>query len=200
MLMNMDTLTVLAKLYPSLSTMPKLSSVVDLWPYMGEGAFKCSLNLSPNVLVDFNMYSSLQSHLLHLQQYIIPIFCCNWSLSFSDTRMFLSVLLPLKYVWKPYLPQMFLILSHRPCIYVDQCTLLDLFDGPVVVGSVAGVVVRLVLLEGLKLNSIQSLCGAFKLGYDLRCSSLVLSSSGVEQTATAPCTSLLIALYFLKTI
>ena len=31
--------------------------------------------------------------------------------------MFLSVLLPLKYVWMPYLPQVFLMLFHKPCMY-----------------------------------------------------------------------------------
>ena len=32
-----------------------------LWSYMGEGDFRCSLNLSPNVLEDSPMYSSSQS-------------------------------------------------------------------------------------------------------------------------------------------
>ena len=33
-----------------------------LWSYMGEGGFRCSLNLSPKDLEDSPMYSSSQSH------------------------------------------------------------------------------------------------------------------------------------------
>ena len=41
--------------WPSLPTMPKLSRVmgwpvVNWWPCMGGGAFRCSLNLSPNLI------------------------------------------------------------------------------------------------------------------------------------------------------
>ena len=120
--MKMDALVFLAKLYPSLPTMLKLSSVlgwpvIDWWPYMGEGAFRCSFNLSPNVLAESPKYSSSQCSLLHLYQYIIPLFCYIWSLSFGVIRMFLSVLFPLEHVWMLYLLQIFLILSHRPCIY-----------------------------------------------------------------------------------
>ena len=41
---------------------------------MGEGALRCSLYLSPNVLADSLMYSSLQSSLSHLNRYIMPLF------------------------------------------------------------------------------------------------------------------------------
>ena len=37
-----------------------------LWSYIGEGGFRCSLNLSPEVLEDSPMYSSSQSTLLHM--------------------------------------------------------------------------------------------------------------------------------------
>ena len=36
----------------------------------GEGAFRCSLNLSPKFLADSPMYSSLHSSLLHLNLYM----------------------------------------------------------------------------------------------------------------------------------
>ena len=36
------------------------------WSYIGEGAFRCSLNLSPKVLDDPPMYLSSQSTLWHL--------------------------------------------------------------------------------------------------------------------------------------
>ena len=61
-LMYIDSLIVLAKLLSSLPIILKFSMDVS-WPLMlwcwniGEGAFKCSLNLSPNVLPDSPMYS-----------------------------------------------------------------------------------------------------------------------------------------------
>ena len=41
---------------------------------IGEGAFKCSLNLSPKFLADSPMYSSSHSTLLNLNLYITPLF------------------------------------------------------------------------------------------------------------------------------
>ena len=67
-LMYIDSLIVLAKLLSSLPIILKFSIDVS-WPLMlwcwniGEGAFKCSLYLSPNVLPDSAMYSSPQSML-----------------------------------------------------------------------------------------------------------------------------------------
>ena len=63
-LMNMESMIILAKLCHSLLTLLKLYnvvgwSVVDWWPYVGYDALRCSLNLSPNVLADSPMYSSL---------------------------------------------------------------------------------------------------------------------------------------------
>ena len=65
-LTKMDSFIVPAKSCPSLATMLNLSSVVEWWPHIGEGASRCSLNLSPNVLADSPMYSPSKSSLLHL--------------------------------------------------------------------------------------------------------------------------------------
>ena len=65
---------------PSMPAMLKLSMlvrwpVVVWWPYMGEGAFRHSLYLAPNLLVDSPVYSLSQPTLLHLYQYMIHF--CN---------------------------------------------------------------------------------------------------------------------------
>ena len=73
----------LAILCPSLPIIWKLSIVI-VWPVVfwcsniDEGAFKCSLYLSPNVLADSPIYSSSHSVLPHLNQYMtdIALFCC----------------------------------------------------------------------------------------------------------------------------
>ena len=77
-LIKMDSLIVWKRFAP-LPTILKLYnvvmwSVVDWWPYIGVGAFRYSLNLSPNVLADSSMYSLLQSSLSQLYQYIISPF------------------------------------------------------------------------------------------------------------------------------
>ena len=65
-LMYIDSLMVLARLFSSLAMILKLFNVVT-WPLLfwcrniGEGAFKCSLYLSPKVLPDSPIYSSSQS-------------------------------------------------------------------------------------------------------------------------------------------
>ena len=67
-LMYIDSLIVQAKLLSSLPNILKFSIDVS-WPLIlwcwniGEGAFKCSLYLSPNDLPDSPMYSSPQSML-----------------------------------------------------------------------------------------------------------------------------------------
>ena len=87
--------------------------LVDWWPYMGEGAFRCSLNLTTSILAYFSninfiavqsifTYGNILSHLL----------CCIFFLYRGVTIMFLSLLLLLKYIWKPYLPYMFVLLSQ----------------------------------------------------------------------------------------
>ena len=83
---------------------------------MGEGSFRCSLYLSPKVLEVSSMYSSSQERSPHWHQYMAPLLLTIGPLSLGDTSRFLIVLLPLKWVCMPYLPQIFLILSHRPCV------------------------------------------------------------------------------------
>ena len=70
-LMYKASLMGLMKFCSSLPTMRKFSietwwPVVLKWSKIGEGALRCSLNLSPNVLNDSPMYSSLHSTLSHL--------------------------------------------------------------------------------------------------------------------------------------
>ena len=54
-----------------------IAPVVFWCSKIGEGAFKCSLYLSPNVLADSPIYSLSQSFLLHLNQYMILLCFCN---------------------------------------------------------------------------------------------------------------------------
>ena len=70
-LMYMASLKFLVKLYNSLSTMKKDSGLIgcpvaDVCRCMGEGAFRCSLYLSPSVLPDSLMYCSVQFIFGHL--------------------------------------------------------------------------------------------------------------------------------------
>ena len=70
-LIYIDFLINLERFCSSLPTILKLLSVVEssvmlLWSYIGERAFRCSLNLSPNVLAVSPMYSSSHSNLSHL--------------------------------------------------------------------------------------------------------------------------------------
>ena len=69
-----------------------LWSVLDLWSYMGEAAYRYSLNLFPKVLADSPMYSSFHSNLLHLYLYITPVFCLILSISFDVTMIFFNIL------------------------------------------------------------------------------------------------------------
>ena len=70
-LMNNASFIHLFRFWSSLPTVLKFSMVtwwpvVLTWSYIGEGALRCSLNTSPNVLEDSPMYSSLHSTLSHL--------------------------------------------------------------------------------------------------------------------------------------
>ena len=70
-LIYIDSLISLERPCSSLPTMLKLLIVVEwplmlLWSYIGEGAFRCSLNLSPNVLAVPPMYSSSHSNMSQL--------------------------------------------------------------------------------------------------------------------------------------
>ena len=120
-LMNIDSLISLERFCSSLPTMLKLSSVVEwpvvlLWSWIGEGTFRCSLNLSPNVLAVSPIYSSSHSKLSHLNLYIMPLFFVMWSLSFGATNSSFMVFPHLKCTWMPYLLQMFLKLSFSPLL------------------------------------------------------------------------------------
>ena len=70
---------------------------------MGEGAFRCSLYLSPNVLDVSPMYSSSHSNLSHLNLKITPLFFVMWSLSFEATKPITSAYIPT--MWLFHLPQ-----------------------------------------------------------------------------------------------
>ena len=63
------------------------------------------------------MYSSSQERSPHWNQYIAPHLLTIGSLSLGETSRFLIVLLSLKWVCMPYLPQIFLILSQGPSVY-----------------------------------------------------------------------------------
>ena len=95
-LMYMASLIALAMLWSSLPIILKFSTDV-LWPVLfwcsciGDGAFRCSLYLSSKVLDDSPMYSSSQSILSHLNQYMTLLFFLMLSLSLGDTSKFLIV-------------------------------------------------------------------------------------------------------------
>ena len=91
---------------------------IVLWWCIGEGSFRCSLNLSPKVLEISPMYSASQVRSPHWNQYMAPLLLNMGSLSLAETSRFLMVLLPLKWVCMPYLPQIFLMLLQRPCVYM----------------------------------------------------------------------------------
>ena len=120
--MYIESFISLMRFWSFLLTMLKFSSVV-IWPvmlkwtYIGEGAFRCSLNLSPNVLEDSPIYSSLHSTLSHLNLYMMPLFFVIWSLSLGATSRSLVVLPPLKYTCILCFLHTFFKLSLRPFLY-----------------------------------------------------------------------------------
>ena len=120
-LIKVDSLMFLAKPCPSFHIIWKLLWLVGrpvllLWWYIGEGSFRCSLNLSPKVLEVSPMYSSSQVRSPHWNQYMVPLLLTMGSLSLGETSRLLMVLLPLKWICMPYLPQSFLMLLQRPCV------------------------------------------------------------------------------------
>ena len=103
----------------SLPTMLKLLMVtlwpvMLLWSYMGQGGFKCSLNLSPKVLEDSPIYSSSQFTLSHWYLQMTPLYFWIGSLPLGVIRRFLMVVPPLKYTCTPNFLPMFLMLSLSP--------------------------------------------------------------------------------------
>ena len=79
-LIYISSFMALTILCSSLPIVLKLSTVV-VWPVVfwcsmiGDGAFKCSLYCSSNVLADSPIYSSSHSILPHPNQYIVTLFC-----------------------------------------------------------------------------------------------------------------------------
>ena len=57
-----------------------------LWWWIAEGAFRCSLYLSPKVLEVSPMYSSSQPRLLHWYLYMAPLWLSIGSLSLGETQ------------------------------------------------------------------------------------------------------------------
>ena len=110
-LMYIASFMALAIFCPSLSIILKLSTVV-VWPVvlwwstMCDGAFKCSLCHSSDVLA--LIYASSHSALPHLNQYIMLLCLVIASLTFGNISKLFRVFPPLKCTWTPYLPQMVL--------------------------------------------------------------------------------------------
>ena len=118
----MASLIVLRRFWSSLANILK-SSIDTVWPEMliwsciGEGAFRCSLNLSPKFLADSPIYSSLHSTLLHLNLYMTPLLLRIGSLSLGVMRRFLMVGPPFRCTSIPYFLQVLLKLSLSPWWY-----------------------------------------------------------------------------------
>ena len=87
------------------------------WSYIGEGASRCSLNLSPKFLADSPMYSLSHSTMLHLNLYMTPLFLRIGSLSFGVIMRFLMVGPPFRCTSMPYFLQVLLKLSLSPWWY-----------------------------------------------------------------------------------
>ena len=118
-LMYIASLIVLIWFKSSLPTISKLLMVIWwplmlLWSCMGEGDFRCSLNLSPNVLEDSPIYSSSQSTLSQWYLYMTPLCFSMGSLSFGAIRSFLMVVPPLQCTCTPNFLPMFLMFSLSP--------------------------------------------------------------------------------------
>ena len=196
-----DSLISLERFCSSLPTMLKFSSkviwpVVLPWSWIGEGAFRCSLNLSPNVLDVSPMYSSSHSHsnLSHLNQKIIPLFFVMWSLSFGATNSSFRVFPLLKCTCIPYLVQIFLKLSLRPLLYGTVMKLL------LMVLVLVPLLLFLAVLGVLFFNFILLMAhaGYLQAGKTLfMCACSSSSWSWLEQISLALCSSELITLYLL---
>ena len=90
----------LVRFWSSLPKMEKLSRVTEwpemlIWSCIGEGDFRCSLNLSSKFLADSPMYSWSQSTLPHLNLYMTPLLLRIGSLSLGAIRRSLMVWPPL---------------------------------------------------------------------------------------------------------
>ena len=112
--MNMASLMFHVVTCVSLWTMLKQSELIGCpvelvcW-WIGDGAMRCSLGLSPNSLPVSPMYSS--------EQLICRPFCSLVSLSLGDISKVLMVFEPLKCTYIPFLLHVFLNFPLNPCIY-----------------------------------------------------------------------------------
>ena len=195
-LIYMDSLIFLAKPCPCLPIIWKFCWVVG-WPVLlqcwciGEGSFRCSLNLSPKVLEISPMFSSSQERSPHWNQYVTLLLLAMGSLSLGETSRFLMMLLPLKWVCIPYLPQILLMFSQRPWVY--GITMWPLVLTSMVVGWAPAVCWLLApsltsLVDLLSLFSILSKAhlGLLQLVRDfLRCCISFCRSLGLLQTVLA---------------
>ena len=119
-LMYNASLMVLMRFWSSLPTMLKLSVVV-VWPvvlkwsYIGEEAFRCFLNLSPNVLDDSNIFfiTILPVTFISVND---PTLLDDEILSLGATRRLLMVIPPLRYTCTPCLLNAFLRCSFSPLV------------------------------------------------------------------------------------
>ena len=95
-LINMASLIFLVLVCDSLCMMVKqsgltVSPVVLLCWWIGEGALRCSLTPSLNVVPDLPMYCSGKFIWVHVNLHIISLFCSLWSLSLRAIRSVLTV-------------------------------------------------------------------------------------------------------------
>ena len=115
------------------------------------------------------MYLSSQKRSPNWNQYMDPLLLTIGSLYLGETSRFLIVLLPLKWVCMPYLPQIFLILSQTLCVGYDNVTIgFDFIGRRLGTGSALVVSpIRSLPRRPFKssLHLVQSLFGIFALCY-----------------------------------
>ena len=109
----------LVRFRSSLPNMEKLSIVTEwpemlIWSCIGEGALRCSLNLSSKSLAGSPMYSWSQSTLSHLYLYMTPLLLRIGSLSLGAIRRSLMVWPPFRCTSISYFLQVLLKLSLSP--------------------------------------------------------------------------------------
>ena len=106
--------TSLKRFWSSLPTKTKFSCYCVKMVIYWKGGFRCSLNLSPNVLEDSSMYSSLHSTLSHLLGYKIFVLGCHQEVSDGFATF--------EYTCIQYFLQTVFMLSLRPFYMVVLCS------------------------------------------------------------------------------